>query len=115
MKPLILKFAESNCEADLDYSLIEYSKTQNLSVIAGTNVPAISQVALGTQTHTRVSGEGADSDFDSHHRLNSLLATNTKTLSNSETTDSDFDFERLATLMDTRTLTKTTESSDSDR
>lgn len=115
MKPLILKFAENNGEANLDFSIIEYSKTQNLSVLTGTNIPAISQVALGTQTHTRVSGEGTDNDFDGHHELNSLLETSTKSLSNSETTDSDFDLGMLITLMDTKTLTKTTESSDSDR
>jgi hypothetical protein len=115
MKPLILEFAENNGEPDLDYSLIEYSKTQNLSVLAGTNVPAISQVALGTQTHTRISGEGTDSDFDRNHPLNSLLETSTKSLSNNEINDSDFDLGMIATLMDTNTLTKTSESSDSDR
>ncbi|MBC6367579.1 MULTISPECIES: hypothetical protein [unclassified Algoriphagus] len=115
MKPLILKFAENNGEADLDYSIIEYSKTQNLSVLTGTNIPAISQVALGTQTHTRVSSEGTDNDYDGHRGLNSLLETSTKSLSNSETTDSDFDLGNLRNLLDTNTLTKMSESSDSDR
>ncbi|MFC5626180.1 hypothetical protein [Algoriphagus winogradskyi] len=115
MKPLILNFAENNGKEDLDYSIIEYSKNQNLSVLKGTNIPAISQVNLGTQTNTRVSGEGTDSDFDRHHRLNSILHTSTKSLSNSEITDSDFDLGKLINLLDTNTNTKTIESSDSDR
>lgn len=115
MKPLILNFAENNDGVDPDYSIIEYSKTQNLSVLTGTEIPAISRVGLGTQTHTRVSGEGTDNDYDGQHVLNSLLETSTKSLSNSETSDSDFDLGNLKNLLDTSTQTKTSESSDSDR
>ena len=115
MKPLILNFAENNGNEDLENSIIEYSKNQNLSVLKGTSIPAISQLKVGTQTNTRVSGEGTDSDFDGHHQLNSLLHTSTKSLSDSEITDSDFDLDKLKNLLDTNTQTKTIETSDTDR
>ena len=41
MRPLILEFTEKPTLKNLDFSLIEYSHKQNLSVIKDTEMPAI--------------------------------------------------------------------------
>lgn len=115
MKPLILEFAETSELKELDYSLIEYSRKQNLSVIIGTETPAIQHVSMETETFTKTSGEASDSDKDYSLKLNSLMDTFTRTASNSETTDSDFGHRSIYSLMDTTTRTRMVEVSDSDR
>lgn len=115
MKPLILKYAEIPEFKELDYSLIEYSRKQNLSVLKGTETPAVLQASMETETFTRISGEPTDSDKDYLIKLQSLMDTFTRTLSNSETTDSDFGHQSIYSLMDTTTRTKMNEVSDSDR
>jgi hypothetical protein len=49
MKPLILEFTESPKIQNIDYSLIEYSKEKNLSVLKNTDIPAISYVSMDTE------------------------------------------------------------------
>lgn len=126
MKPLILDFAEAPEKIDLDYSIIEYSDTLNLSVLKGTQEVAIEKANLSTETFTKSQGETSDSD-QSNKRLKNIVETMTKTQVHKESSDSDRNFSpsnnsmnentlhKLKLLMDTRTLTETKEATDSDR
>ncbi|HEX8333581.1 MAG TPA: hypothetical protein VF622_13255 [Segetibacter sp.] len=117
MKPfLLLEFAEPAMEEDVDTSLVEYNNELNLNVIKGTTMPAINQVSLGTETFTKATGEGTDSDRDLSKNLSILMATATQTRQMIEGTDSDKRTKDIQCLMATRTLTEVrSESSDSDR
>jgi hypothetical protein len=112
MKPLIFQFKESPKDTALDYSLIEYNETLNLSISKATGRPAIDVLSMDTETFTKSEEEVSDADSD---RISALMDTVTNTRMEEEETDSD-DY-RLRTLMDT--ITKTSydelEVSDSDR
>lgn len=115
MKPLILEFAEKPNVQELDYSIIEYSEEQNLSVTTGTTTPAIKTVALETETFTKTEGEPSDSDNDLRSNLKRLLDTSTETLSGTEPSDSDDNYSTMKLLMDTQTITECVEPTDSDK
>lgn len=115
MKPLILEFVEKPTLKNLDFSIIEYSQKQNLSVIKDTEMPAIKYVSMDTETFTRTNGEPSDSDKDYKLNLRQVLDTNTETLTATEPSDSDNELKRLKLLMDTQTITKTVEGTDSDK
>ena len=115
MRPLILEFAETPELKNLDYSLIEYSREKNLSVIRNTQIPAISYVNMETETFTKTSGEPVDSDNDLRYRLRRLLDTSTDTFTSTEPSDSDQDRSALKMLMDTQTITESVEPTDTDK
>lgn len=115
MKPLILEFTETPKLKNIDYSLVEYSKSKNLSVLINTNIPAISYVNMDTETFTKTSGEPTDSDYDFKSNLRRLLDTSTHTLVSTEPSDSDKNYSSLKLLMDTQTLTESVEPTDSDK
>lgn len=116
MKPLILEFAESPELKKIDYSLIEYSKKKNLSVIKNTEIPAISYVSMDTETFTKTYGEPSDSDNQHKYNLRSLLDTSTETFTGaSDPSDSDNNRKSLQMLLDTQTVTESIESTDSDK
>ena len=48
MRPLILEFAETPPMQNLDFSLIEYSRKKNLSVIKGTETAAVTYSNMDT-------------------------------------------------------------------
>ncbi|MDY7395195.1 hypothetical protein UMM65_08070 [Aureibaculum sp. 2210JD6-5] len=91
MRPLILEFQENPNYIEFDESLFEYSENKNLSVMRGTDIPAISYLNMGTETHTRVNNEVSDSDSV----LKTLMGTETFTKVLNENTDSDDDFRML--------------------
>jgi len=115
MKPLILEFAEKPTFKNLDFSLIEYSQKQNLSVIKDTEMPAIKYVSMDTETFTKTTGEPTDSDNDYKLSLRQILDTSTETFTSTEASDSDNDLKRLKLLMDTQTITESVEGTDSDK
>ena len=115
MKPLILEFAETPKCIDFDYSVIEYSESHNLSVLQGTEMPAISYVNMATETFTKTMGEVSDSDKDFRNNLKIIMGTETMTLTSTEPSDSDRDRQSLKLLMGTATITESIEPTDSDR
>src|SRR5690606_1476008 len=115
MRPLILEFTERPTLKNLDFSLIEYSKKQNLSVIKDTEMPAIKYVSMDTETFTKTTGEPSDSDNDYKLSLRQVLDTSTDTFTSTEPSDSDNDLKRLKLLMDTQTITESVEGTDSDK
>ncbi len=56
MRVLILEFTEKPTLKDLDFSLIEYSLKQNLSVVKNTDILAIKLVSMDTETFTKTTG-----------------------------------------------------------
>ena len=115
MRPLILEFAETPQLKNLDFSLIEYSNKQNLSVLKGTETSAISYVNLDTSTMTKAGEEPSDSDNDYKFNLKQMMDTSTETLNSIEQSDSDNSQASLRMLMDTQTITESVEPTDSDR
>jgi hypothetical protein len=115
MKSFILEFAEKPKINNLDYSIIEYSKKQNLSVLKNTEIPAITYVNMGTETFTKTTNEPTDSDNDYRFRLKRLLDTTSETFTTTEPSDSDHNYSSLKLLMDTQTITESQEPTDSDK
>jgi hypothetical protein len=115
MRPLILEFTEKPTLKNLDFSIIEYSKKQNLSVVKGTEMPAIKFVSMDTETFTKSTGEPSDSDNNFKLSIRQVLDTNTETFNSTEPSDSDNDLKRLKFLMDTQTITESVEGTDSDK
>lgn len=115
MRPLILEFAETPELANIDYSIIEYSRTKNLSVLKGTENSAISHLSLDTSTRTKDGAETSDSDLDYKFNLKRLLDTNTGSLNSTEPMDSDNDYASLKLLLDTQTITESVETTDTDK
>lgn len=115
MKPLILEFIEEPSLRDVDFSIIEYSKKQNLSVIRGTEIPAISYVSMATETFTKTTGEVIDSDNNNKLNLRQVLDTSTETFTSTENSDTDQNIRRLKMLIDTQTITESSEPTDSDK
>lgn len=121
MKPLILQYAETPNGKPLDFSLVEYSSEQNLTVLKNSNIPAVKFMPLDTNTFTKAKGEASDSDdqqLSLINELKSILDTGTKTRTIEES-DSDnqmtLQVEALRSLLDTKTVTLvSTEEVDSD-
>lgn len=121
MRPLILQYSETPTGNQLDFSLVEYSVEQNLTVIKNTDIPAVKFMSLDTNTFTRTGGEQSDSDAQKIsliQELQNLLDTRTKTFSGEES-DSDnqikAEIQNIKTLLDTKTVTLvSTEAVDSD-
>lgn len=119
MRPFIYQFLEepSNFIAK-DENLLEYSNDLNLSVLKGTNHPAIQLHQIGTSTFTKAEQEGSDSDINRGVKavLNHVI-THTFTRNQVESGDSDFNetVNRVRALTETRTATFVSkETSDSD-
>lgn len=136
MKPLIFQFKEYPKDTALDYSLIEYDETLNLSICKPTGQPAIDVLSMDTETFTKSEEEVSDADSDrinalmdtvtgtredeeesdsDDYRLRMLMDTMTKTADPEEVTDDDEDRIAIQALMDTSTLTETSESADDDK
>jgi hypothetical protein len=86
MRPFIFNFKETPSIENLDLTLIEYSDTLNLNVDIISNLPAIEQLSLATETFTKEFGEASDSD---RNNLNLGLVTQTHTFAQSEGSDED--------------------------
>jgi len=112
MKPFILNFKEIPTGEGLDYTTIDYDEKLNLSICKKTKLPAISFLDMATETSTRTQGESSDSDKS---YMNKLLDTATKTLSGGEESDSDRETKKLLNLVDTTTITESSESTDKDK
>ncbi len=108
MKPITFEFLEKPSETDFDYSIIEYDNELNLSVDKTTRLPAIDSLNMETETFTKTGGEASDSDSDFQ------MDTATRTFTQLESTDSDADIHSLIQLMGTSTLTRSSETMDSD-
>lgn len=105
---------EAPYQEDVDLSDIEYDASRNLTVIKGTDIPAVNFDQQGTGTRTKTFGEGSDADMSGKFS-NILMATATHTRVHNEGPDED-PRRKLSLLMGTSTKTFTkTESSDSDR
>lgn len=116
MKSLILEYKESPKEQEINNSVIEYSRKLNLSVIKGTNKPAIQFAYLDTETFTKAVGEPpTDTDKDILTSIKMLLDTRLETKTQGEVTTPDHGFHNLRRLMDTQTLTEAREDTDTDR
>ncbi len=108
MKPITFEFLERPSEAEVDYSVIEYDNSLNLSVDKTTRLPAIDSFNMETETFTKTGGETSDSDSDFQ------TDTATRTLTQLESTDSDADIHSLIQLIETSTLMESSEAVDSD-
>lgn len=117
MEPLILSFKESPNDQRPDFSIVEYSKDLNLSVLKATGKPAIEYLNLGTETFTKSKGEGSDTDRGSDNTIfDSIVNTTTGTRTKEESTDSDYSYiDSLRMLLDTTTITEAIEGTDIDR
>ena len=115
MRPLILEFAETPKMMDLNFSLIEYSKKKNLSVMKGTETAAITYASMDTETFTKANQEPSDSDNELRRQVKYLLDTRTDTFTEQEPSDNDADRSSLMRLMDTQTITESVEPTDADR
>jgi len=138
MKHLLLQYAESPNQENIDLSAIEYNPTLNLNVFKGTNIPAVNFSEQATETFTKTTGEGVDSDrnlklktlmdtstqtrvqneasdSDANGRCEKLLDTSTQTFIKTEASDSDKNFSDMEYLSATQTLTETGETLDSDK
>ena len=115
MSYFLLEFTETPTADPIDSSLIEYDKELNLSVIKGTRTPALQAAQQATETFTKTSGEGTDSDRDARNLLSAMIATSTQTRVQQEASDSDQDRQHLLSLVATRTLTESSETTDSDK
>lgn len=116
MEPLILSFKESPSNDPLDFSPIVYSEKLNLSVLKSNGQPAVKYINVGTQTFTKTTGEGTDSDRHETISPVNFLGTSTGTRTMGETSDADrSDVEKIKALMVTTTLTERVENTDSDR
>jgi hypothetical protein len=121
MKPLILEYAEKVNGDPLDFSMVEYSYDQNLTVLKSSLVPAVKFMSLETTTFTKSDGESSDTDEQPLSRINdlkSLLDTSTETKTFSETSDSDISanlvISNINNLLDTATKTAVSVGEDSD-
>jgi len=119
MRPFVYQFLEKPINIpEKNSQLIEYSRVLNLSVLKGTNHPAIQLPLLGTNTFTKADGEGSDSDINHSSKIAyDQLTTHTFTRQQLESGDSDFNetINRVRALTDTNTLTLVDrEGSDSD-
>ncbi len=123
MKPLILEYAEKANGKPLDFSMVEYSYEQNLTVLKNSNVPAVQFMPLDTSTLTKADGEGSSDSDDQHislvNELKALFDTSTQTKSYTEDSDSDASYSSIVkdmkALLDTATVTlNDTEMTDSD-
>lgn len=114
MNPLFLQFKELPKEREsVDFSQVEYDAKLNLSVNKTTGRPAVDEIRLATETYTRVTGEGTDSDRDAVS-VAVLMATETFTKSG-EGVDSD-PHGRIGLMMETATTTMVDlEGTDSDK
>lgn len=108
MKPITFEFLEKPSETEFKYSVIEYDNELNLSVDKTTRLPSIDSLNMETETFTKTGGEASDSDSDFQ------MDTATRTYTQLESTDSDADIHSLIQLMETSTLTETSEVVDSD-
>jgi hypothetical protein len=141
-KPFILNFGTKVYSEDADFSLVEYSYSQNLNVFKDTDLPAIGIASMDTETLTKTSFEASDSDkdfnvrrvldtptgtpeyeeasnFEKNAKVKRLLDTYTETRNFGEVADSDLDRSttlfNILSLLDTETLTERgTEVTDAD-
>ena len=114
-KHILLQFAETPEHDFIDTSIVEYDYILNLNVFKGTKTAAVNYADQQTETFTKTSGEGSDSDNDLKYNLSSLLDTSTQTRTHNEDSDSDARIS-FSNLMDTSTLTfVNSEISDSDK
>lgn len=67
MEPLILKFKEMSSTESLDIQNVEYSDKLNLSVLKKNGKPAVTYMNLGTETFTKATGEGSDTDKSGYY------------------------------------------------
>lgn len=140
MKPLIFQTLETPIEKDLDFSLVEYSDTLNLNVLANTSIPAIAYINTSIlETFTKAGQEGTDkseefpknyidsatmtlvkreeSYVDDLGKLKAILDSSTLTQTPGpgiESTDHSKEFKDLLALLDTTTLTEAREITDQD-
>ena len=112
MNPFTFQFKETPTANEIfDFSLIEYDESLNLSINKSTGQPAVNELELGTETFTRVSGEGTDSDYTG---VGLMMATETATKTHGEGVDSDP--SAIGLMMETRTTTFTAlEGTDTDK
>ncbi len=114
MKHLILQFAETPNQENIDLSMVEYDPQLQLTVIKGTKTPAVNFDEQATNTLTKTVGEGADADRDTRHNVRVMLATSTQTRVHNESADSD-PRRKLSSLLDTSSDTFTRTASDGDK
>lgn len=112
MKPLLYHFKEHPSIDNTEDAPVEYNHVLNLTVLKGTDIPVVNFSSCDTETFTKASMEGSDSDNDFKSYV---FDTSTHTRSNKEGVDSDNETMKIARLIDTTTLTETQETSDQDR
>lgn len=111
MKPFSLQFKETPAaDGSVDFSQVVYDDKFNLSINKLTGRPAVDEMKLGTETNTRVTGEGTDPDRNS---IGILMATETHTKSG-EGVDSD-PYRFRAALETATTTFVSNEGADSDK
>lgn len=87
MQHLLLQFAETPHQENLDLSIVEYDNDLNLNVIKGTKIPAVTLIDQATDTFTKTTGEGTDSGRDLNSAITIVLDTSTQTRLSSEGAD----------------------------
>ena len=111
----VLQFLEQPSEGAIETGLVEYSEKLHLNVIKGTEVPVITLTGEATETFTKASSEGSDSDHDRYNQIQNLSDTETNTFHATEGSDSDRGVKGLLEMVATETLTETRESTDNDK
>src|SRR4051794_1576840 len=104
MKHLLLQFAEIPKLPEVDLSVVEYNSELSLTVLKGTNIPAVAYDQQATKTFTKIQSEASDADRDERHQLEAMLGTSTQTREYQETSDSD-PHRTLLSLIGTSTQT----------
>jgi hypothetical protein len=114
-KNFLLQFAETPTRGSIDHELVEYSNSLNLTVLKGTNIPAVTFSDQATETFTKAGGEGTDSDHDLQSGISRLSGTETNTYHAREGSDSDPRLKIIFEMIATQTVTETREETDTDR
>jgi hypothetical protein len=113
---LLLHFAEMpESTSEHEEGTLEYSNDLNLTIVKGSNIPAVAFIDQATETFTKANGEGSDSDAELSKKLEIMMGTSTNTYNTKERSDSDRDVKSIQELMATQTLTERIEATDSDK
>lgn len=132
MKPFILHYAE-NSVTDNEPLRLEYSDELNLSILPGTNEPAINLATSSLETFTKAGHEPTDfnnfskypitdgatvtrtqevTDHFNYNRILPQLEGETRTFTKNEATDRSSKIARIAKRMSLETLTENREATD---
>lgn len=89
MKPFIFQFLSEPEIEETPSNLFEYSASQNLNIIKGSNTPAVFEASLDTETFTKAHTDTMENDDPFTSKMLGLLDTNFETRATKEVTQID--------------------------